>query len=367
MIPIFPCPAADPDHDLFHTRGGQARHIDMLMGPVFEVHAHANQRYWAHKLRQEEGVDELKNVSFIELAGQTAIPSSVHQGQVSGTLPIPSNQQTSNIRQARAPANVPLDDCILAISWELWNAKSEREADTPLEKLSIPKLLDLLVGAAAHQARQDSVSIFLLTLMFLKLILVFRYQNSLIASAIYSLRTCLEAIKQESSPRTLHYRCTPTKCGITSIAAVKLSLSLHIKELSRVMFKKENMRNNSWWLSAFYSFCIASVVRKYLIELADGQSESYQPIARHAAKQYMILPLRLFLATSGSHDPLMRDFCINGQEPKEADGAQVLDLRAAQLAVQQACWATLGIKGSAGYLKFLFEDDGEPLKRTPPI
>jgi hypothetical protein len=39
-------------------------------------------------------------------------------------------------------------------------------------------------------------------------------------------------------------------------------------ELSRVFFLKENMREKTtWWLSAFYSFCIQSFVRKALIEV----------------------------------------------------------------------------------------------------
>lgn len=47
-----------------------------------------------------------------------------------------------------------------------------------------------------------------------------------------------------------------------------MHLTLYSRELSRVFFKKENLNSRRpWWLSAFYSFCIQSYVRRALIEL----------------------------------------------------------------------------------------------------
>jgi hypothetical protein len=138
------------------------------------------------------------------------------------------------------------------------------------------------------------------------------------------------------------------------ISTLDLHLNLYLDELSRVFFKKENLRTRNWWLSAFLSFCIQSLVRKVLIVLFADEV----PDRSLGAREYLRLPVRLFIASSGIHDPLMRDLALDcdshGQE-KKLPSSQ--DYRLAQIAVQKDTWSARNIKSSADYLKLLYEDD----------
>jgi hypothetical protein len=121
--------------------------------------------------------------------------------------------------------------------------------------------------------------------------------------------------------------------------------------LSKVFFKKENMRvKETWWLSVFFSFTIQSLVRKLLQQL------SYFLASGTAANQYLHLPIRLFIASSGDYDPLMRDY-VTLSKGKEADSSYISDLEEAKTAVEQSSWASRDIFSSADYLRNLFEDD----------
>jgi hypothetical protein len=126
----------------------------------------------------------------------------------------------------------------------------------------------------------------------------------------------------------------------------------YFNELSRVIFKKENIRKkNLCYLSIFYSFCIQSIVRKCLIMLAaDSHPASLQ------SKQYMHIPLRLFIASSGTYDPLARDLLSFSDEHG--------DYEQARQAVGHNDWCLSGIRDSGNYLKRLFEDDGSPIHTT---
>jgi len=60
-----------------------------------------------------------------------------------------------------------------------------------------------------------------------------------------------------------HSWCTESSCKFNFINNLNLELDLYYDHLQNVFFKKENMREKeSWWLSAFYSFCIQSMVLK---------------------------------------------------------------------------------------------------------
>lgn len=57
-----------------------------------------------------------------------------------------------------------------------------------------------------------------------------------------------------------------------------MHIGLYLQELSRVFFKKENGKcRHPWWLSAFYSFCIQSYVRRALVELAKDIQDTEGP------------------------------------------------------------------------------------------
>jgi hypothetical protein len=111
----------------------------------------------------------------------------------------------------------------------------------------------------------------------------------------------------------------------------------------------------TWWLSAFYSFCIQSFVRQVLIEL----EKTIRP-SSSTSREYLGLPVRLFIATSGTYDPLCEvPTSTSDGEPRSND------YREAQLAVSQSKWSSEGVNGSGDYLKKLFEDNnGETVGLT---
>ena len=128
-----------------------------------------------------------------------------------------------------------------------------------------------------------------------------------------------------------------------------MHLDLYLEELSRVFFKKDNLRNRvPWWLSTFYSFCIQGLVRKVLIEL------SKVGCLPSEVNQFLYLPLRLFIATSGSYDPLVMDTVQDLEGSPDAEDYQV-----AFKAVKQGDWMSTEILGAGYYLKRLFDDDAE--------
>lgn len=87
------------------------------------------------------------------------------------------------------------------------------------------------------------------------------------------LRTCAEALIAKASglfDARWHSICELNKCKVDCLANLNTHLQLYTQELSRVFFKRDNLKNRRpWWLSAFYSFCIQSYVRRVLIELAN--------------------------------------------------------------------------------------------------
>jgi hypothetical protein len=130
------------------------------------------------------------------------------------------------------------------------------------------------------------------------------------------------------------------------------SLELYVHELSRVFFKKENMRNKSWWLSVFYSFCIQSIVKHALIRLIGDVGPATQPTL--GATLHLHLAVRLFIASSGSHDPLMPDYSI--EEPQsEEEAIRIKDYELAQYASYQEQWPYFGIKSTKEFLELLFD------------
>lgn len=119
----------------------------------------------------------------------------------------------------------------------------------------------------------------------------------------------------------------------------------------------------------FYSFCIQSSVRKCLLKFMQGTTNAGINCAKMSIigpGQYLHLPVRLFIASSGTHDPLVADLLlsINTTSPQEEDCPGAEDYRDAQLAVRQAEWNSHGITTSAEYLSHLFEDVGEILETS---
>jgi hypothetical protein len=89
-----------------------------------------------------------------------------------------------------------------------------------------------------------------------------------------------------------HKYCSDDSCRVQCISNLELNINLYLDELSRVFFKKENLKTrDGYWVSAFYSFCIQATVRKILRKMSVGV-------------EYLRLAINLFIASSGTYDPL---------------------------------------------------------------
>jgi hypothetical protein len=130
-----------------------------------------------------------------------------------------------------------------------------------------------------------------------------------------------------------------------------------------VFFLKESTRNiRTWWISGFCSFVIQGFVRRALMEvLNDIDSEASEGRCL-GAREYLQLAVRLFVASTRTYDPLIRqlpqDYISEGADD---GGLHFMEVKIVQLAVKQIDWKASGIEGSGDYLKRLFEDDGRNL------
>jgi hypothetical protein len=159
-----------------------------------------------------------------------------------------------------------------------------------------------------------------------------------------------------------HWECKKGECEFICVKNVQRSLTAYLNELDRVFFLKENKTDReSWWLSAFYSFCIQGRVRRALMDLASTHQTGDN---LYGVQQYLHLAIRLFIAIPTKCDPLIDDPSLVTLLPATSDSpaGRKEQYKKAQLAVKQAHWASEGIGGFADYLKQLFEDDEGVLK-----
>jgi len=151
-------------------------------------------------------------------------------------------------------------------------------------------------------------------------------------------------------------------------ANVTSNLELYLDELSRVIFRKENLQSDrAWWLSAFYSLCIQNIVRELLVIIVRDFWDEYDKADTLAPKCYLHLALKLFLASSGGYDPVMSNY--NSEESTKA--TEINYFKLAQNAVDQPSWAGRNIRSSRDYLYRLFkiedtlsDEEPEPMEST---
>jgi hypothetical protein len=167
-----------------------------------------------------------------------------------------------------------------------------------------------------------------------------------------------------------HRGCDSEQCKVERISNLESCLEMFLNELSKVFFKKSNLRSKSWWLSAFYSFCIHSIVRRGLLilvqtryKLALHETTLCSPCS--VADNYLVVALRFFVATSGMYDPLT--IGTNSPEIMTSETKTSPELiseehfKIAQKAVKQETWKSYGISGSMQYLQTLYQDNEEVL------
>ena len=117
--------------------------------------------------------------------------------------------------------------------------------------------------------------------------------------------------------------------------------------------------NRAWWLSTFYSLCVQSLVRLCLIAIVEGYATAERTPDVIGAQRSLHLALRLFIASSGGHDPLVLTWTretMSSSRPEEAGRA--VHYKLAQSAVQQSTWHDRKIRNSRDYLNKIFKDDG---------
>ncbi|KAG0650766.1 hypothetical protein D0Z07_2331 [Hyphodiscus hymeniophilus] len=250
---------------------------------------------------------------------------------------------TSSSRGRPAPPTpAPLSDCILMIIWELLSNPSSQSLHA---EWTIHEFSNFLISAALCQVETG---------------------NQLISQSLICLRSCLEALRLQSSGDLrddCHQTCTAVLCNVTSITNLTDQVSQYLNELSRVFFTKGNMRDiKVWWLNGFYSFCIQSVVRRAIIQLVPTRSGKTWDAKNLAAVQYLQVATRLFVASSRIHDPLVRNLPeCSLSTCTEEEMSQINECKLAQISVKQPHWKDNGIKGSGAYLKVLFEDNNQVL------
>jgi hypothetical protein len=244
---------------------------------------------------------------------------------------------------------IPLDECILAIIWEAF--------DCPLSKNIIGNIGDTLIlmrAAALYQTKYNNVSSPLASPLISRQLKFL--QDKLISQSLICLRSALEALRLKYSgflDIVSHRTCDAAACKVDCIAQLSSALSKYVAELSCIFFKKENMRSKSWRLSIFYSLCIQSVVRRALVSLVSNKGSINACLG---AKKYLHLGVRLFIASSGTYDPL---FSAGSKALVDGDVPRVDDYILARYALRLETSAPVGITSSADYLKYVFEDDGK--------
>ncbi|CZR70038.1 uncharacterized protein PAC_19939 [Phialocephala subalpina] len=230
----------------------------------------------------------------------------------------------------------PIQHCMICIVWELFPTMQ------PLRLLghngTFDALLRILPAAVVYQATLES--------------------DRLIAQSLICLRSCFEVFRFNHSGLTFtdqHIYCSNSGCHVECIKQLHININIYLDELSRVFFKKENLRNKGpSWLSIFYSLCIQSLVRTALLVLSE-----WNAMNKTTHEQYLYLPLRLFIAAySGSRDPLLSDDAAE-------TGSSLEYFQQAREATNYTDWNSIGCQSSGEYLKLLFQDTGSSLDSTP--
>ncbi|KAH6667853.1 hypothetical protein B0J14DRAFT_488902 [Halenospora varia] len=246
-------------------------------------------------------------------------------------LGVVRNTTSASIDHLSPHILAPLNDCILDIAWEISGSIS---SDEFLDVETPGTLLVLLQSAALYQAKLET--------------------DQLIPQSLVCLRSSLEALRAKNLGQlhaSSHQVCTISSCKIECISNLEMHVNLYVDELSRVLFRKDNKHNKRWWLSVFYSLCIQSYVRRGIVELVKPENIENPSFLVHPAWQYLLLAVRLFIASSSTYDPLTGSVAL-----AEAYGSRAEDIAAAKKAVNRESWESMGVTSSAEYLWNIYSE-----------
>ncbi|KAK5656447.1 hypothetical protein OQA88_4829 [Cercophora sp. LCS_1] len=189
-------------------------------------------------------------------------------------------------------------------------------------------------------------------------------QTSLVMMSMVCLRHCLEALRLHSAGLLVedeHVDCQPGLCHVQCIQDLSYYVEAFIRELSSVVFNKENMRDRRWWLSTFYSLCIQSYVRQALIAIETQlcfASADDVPAEDLTATQYLHLAAVLFTAASAKYDPLLGgrlQYAITESSIIPETNVPELHHSSARVACEVARWPEVGVKNSYQFLRKLLQ------------
>jgi len=97
----------------------------------------------------------------------------------------------------------------------------------------------------------------------------------------------------------------------------------------------------------------SSIVKHALLRLIGSGAPATQPTL--GATLHLNLAVRLFIASSGKYDPLMRDYSIVSEHGLEDKAVCIKDYELAQYAAYQKEWQYFGIKNTEEFLSRLFD------------
>jgi hypothetical protein len=240
-----------------------------------------------------------------------------------------------------------LKECISAIVWELKHTPSSMDilqaiSPFPPAEGRHYNLCNILYPAAIYQAAHCT--------------------DELIFQSLVCLRLSLEVLRllAQSPGESMHQNCQgQPRCKIDCIASLELQLEAYLENLSVVIFKKENLRGVGWWLSALYSLCIQSIVRKALCKIV--AKNNGPSAARIPADEYLYLVVRLFVARSGSYDPLDKNVI---SQSFEQDRPTLRRYEILRQEMDSSARSLRGVTNPAEFLQVIFEDKGSVLGRT---
>ncbi|KAF4630709.1 hypothetical protein G7Y89_g7426 [Cudoniella acicularis] len=215
----------------------------------------------------------------------------------------------SSIRSPKffPPGLTPLNECILAIAWELNNQSSACDVLEIFGNSTLESFITLLRSGAIYQAKLERVR----PTSPLQNATDSLFQDQLIAQSLICLRSYLEemSVKDDFIHLSSHEYCHDS-CEVQCISDLESDITLHLDGLSRVFFKKGNLKaRNGYRISVFYSFCIRATVRKLLQRLSGiiMISSSFTSVVEStpsASKQFLHLAVNLLIASSGAYNPL---------------------------------------------------------------
>lgn len=157
-----------------------------------------------------------------------------------------------------------------------------------------------------------------------------------------------------------HDTCRIGHCALGGLGILDFQIRSYMDELSRVIFRKENLQSDRrWWLAIFYSLYIQSHVRSSILLVVKWQempsTSTFDSVTYRKSLKYQHLSIQLFTAISAGYDPLALDRISNEYFAKSVDKSTLGDhYVVAQKVIECSTWKERNIGSSFEYLSDIF-------------